>query len=308
MEYYNINVFEPIQLYSILSFDYIYINVLDIYNYNLEVEIFKYSSLYDDFINEPTEFCRNTTICSVQSITSNFIHTEQSVILITNFTVFIKNNNELCCNEVNLTANNIILYFKLNNIFNNTNINNNYNMLTTATTNINCNITNKDKKNIILEWINDSNMYQLLHNKSSDKYYCLNLFFNIPIIIINAIIGSSTLIVNKDFNYALFFIYGLLNIVLAILVGISNYLKLGQQLQDHHNASILWNKFNRKLELELNNDIITVSLDYYNKEYDYLINISPIITSDIYMWYKQTYILQKTNSKPKNYMSTELPI
>ena len=150
----------------------------------------------------------------------------------------------------------------------------------------------EDQEHLLKKWADHALCYKLLHERAYKKYWCFNAWIQIPIIIISTLTGTGNFAsasISNDNNY-LIFTLGALNIIAGILATITNYLGIAQKLEIHKIITISWEKFNRKIEIELikiradrknPNDYISHISDEYNK----LIDMSPIISNDILRWF-----------------------
>ncbi len=174
----------------------------------------------------------------------------------------------------------------------------------------------KEQELLLKKWANKAICFKVMHDRSMQKYWCLNNWFNIPIIIISTITGSTNFVVPSLERYQdlLMFIIGAFNIFSAILVSISTFLGNSQKIESHKLASISWDKVVRKIQIELakkRNDRIEAKLfiKYITDEYDHIIHISPIIPNDIIIWF--TNIVESNQLEPIlccfDYSNTCLP-
>lgn len=152
---------------------------------------------------------------------------------------------------------------------------------------------NKEQENIVKKWADKALCFKLMHERANKKYWCLNAWFNIPIIIISTITGTGNFATSGMTNNVenMIFLLGGLNIFSAILGTISTYIGIAQKIESHRIASIAWGKYSRKLQIELSKYIDDrVNVDNFIKnaadEYDRLIEISPILSNDIIRWFK----------------------
>ena len=150
-----------------------------------------------------------------------------------------------------------------------------------------------DEECILKKWADKASCLKLLHERSHKKYWCLNAWFNIPIIIISTITGTANFASSSIDSNSNIFIYviGGFNIFGGILATIATYTGIAQKLEAHRFASISWDKFSRKIQIELSKprkDRVNPKdfVKYATDEYDRLIEISPIISNDIIRWFK----------------------
>lgn len=152
-----------------------------------------------------------------------------------------------------------------------------------------------EQEHILKKWADKALCFKIMHDRSYKKYWCLNAWFNIPIIIISTITGTGNFasgsIDNID-THLFILLIGSLNIFGGILATIATYTGIAQKLEAHRFASISWDKYSRKIQIELSksrND--RVKAKYFIRQsaddYDRLMEISPMIPNDIIRWFKQ---------------------
>ena len=149
-----------------------------------------------------------------------------------------------------------------------------------------------EQEQILKKWADKALCLKMMHERSNRKYWCLNAWFNIPVIIISTLTGtgnfaSSSLGGNSS---TFIFILGALNISSGILATIASYTGVAQKLEAHRFSTISWDKFSRKIQIELaksRKDRVKAK-DFIKQiadEYDRLIEMSPILPNDIIRWF-----------------------
>jgi hypothetical protein len=150
----------------------------------------------------------------------------------------------------------------------------------------------KEQEQILKKWADKSLCFKMMHERSYKKYWCLNAWFNIPVIIISTITGTGNF-ASGSFGSGsgyITFIIGGFNLFAGILATIATYTGVAQKLEAHRFSSVAWDKFSRKLQIELAKsrldrlkakDFIKQSAE----EYDRLIEMSPILPNDIIRWF-----------------------
>jgi uncharacterized membrane protein YhaH (DUF805 family) len=150
----------------------------------------------------------------------------------------------------------------------------------------------KEQEQILKKWADKSLCFKMMHERSYKKYWCLNAWFNIPVIIISTITGTGNF-ASGSFGSGsgyITFIIGGFNLFAGILATIATYTGVAQKLEAHRFSSVAWDKFSRKLQIELSKsrtdrvkakDFIKQSAE----EYDRLIEMSPILPNDIIRWF-----------------------
>lgn len=150
----------------------------------------------------------------------------------------------------------------------------------------------KEQESILKKWADKSLCFKMMHERSYKKYWCLNAWFNIPVIIISTVTGtgnfaSGSFGPNAEF---IIFIIGAFNLFAGILATVATYTAVAQKLEAHRYSSVAWDKFARRIQIELAKsradrvkakDFIKASAE----EYDRLIEMSPILPNDIIRWF-----------------------
>jgi len=150
----------------------------------------------------------------------------------------------------------------------------------------------KEQEQILKKWADKSLCFKMMHERSYKKYWCLNAWFNIPVIIISTITGTGNFASGSFGGGSTYvsFIIGGFNLFAGILATIATYTGVAQKLEAHRFSSVAWDKFSRKLQIELAKsrldrlkakDFIKQSAE----EYDRLIEMSPILPNDIIRWF-----------------------
>jgi len=149
----------------------------------------------------------------------------------------------------------------------------------------------REQEVILKKWADKSICFKMMHERSYKKYWCLNAWFNIPVIIISTITGTGNF-ASGSFGSAQYitFIIGGFNLFAGILATVATYTGVAQKLESHRFSSIAWDKFSRKVQLELakaRSDRIKAKdfIKQATEEYDRLIEMSPILPNDIIRWF-----------------------
>jgi hypothetical protein len=154
-----------------------------------------------------------------------------------------------------------------------------------------------DHENILVDWADKAMCYRWLHSKNYEKYRKLNTWFTIPVIIMSTLTGTANFAqerVPPDMRGYYSMVVGGVNIVAGVVTTIQNFLKIGELNEAHRIASISWDKFYRKIKVELAKPPIErQSVDIYIKhcteEFDRLMETSPEIDQKIIMLFKETF-------------------
>jgi hypothetical protein len=150
----------------------------------------------------------------------------------------------------------------------------------------------KEQEQILKKWADKSLCFKMMHERAYKKYWCLNAWFNIPVIIISTITGTGNFASGSFGPSSLYitFVIGGFNLFAGILATIATYTGVAQKLEAHRFSSVAWDKFSRKVQIELAKsrpdrirakDFIKQSAE----EYDRLIEMSPILPNDIIRWF-----------------------
>jgi hypothetical protein len=149
-----------------------------------------------------------------------------------------------------------------------------------------------NSEKILKKWADKALCFKLMHERANKKYWCLNAWFNIPVIIISTITGTGNFASSAFGDYSTYaaYVIGAFNISAGILATISTYLGVAQKLEAHRFASLSWDKFSRKLQMELaksREDRIREKefIKQCSEEYDRLVEISPILPNDVIRWF-----------------------
>lgn len=150
-----------------------------------------------------------------------------------------------------------------------------------------------EQEHILKKWADKSICYKMMHERAYRKYWCLNAWFNIPIIIISTLTGTGNFASSNFGSYSLYiiFIIGSLNLFGAMLATIASYINVAQKLESHRFAFVHWDKFSRKIQVELAKIRLDrvkakIFIKQSGDEYDRMIEMSPILPNDIIRWFK----------------------
>ena len=150
---------------------------------------------------------------------------------------------------------------------------------------------------VLADWADKSVCYKWLHLKSNEKYHSLHIWYTIPVIVMSTLTGTANFAQSKippDFlNYAVMIIGGV-NILAGIITTIQQFLKINELNEAHRVASISWDKFYRRLKVELSKNPSERQhvREFFNSstdEYDRLMEASPMIDEDILKKFKNTF-------------------
>lgn len=158
---------------------------------------------------------------------------------------------------------------------------------------------------ILVDWADKAMCYRWLHSRNTDRYRILNTWFTIPVIIMSTLTGTANFAqeqvpINLRSYYSM--IVGSINILAGIITTIQNFLKISQLNESHRVASIAWDKFYRKIKLELakspeERTDVELFLKNSSEEFDRLIETSPDIDRVILKKFKETFEGKKNLSQ-----------
>jgi hypothetical protein len=169
---------------------------------------------------------------------------------------------------------------------------------------------------VLAEWGDKAMCYKWLHAKSHSKYRQLNTWYTIPVIVMSTLTGTANFAQDKipeSFRGYATMIIGGVNILAGIITTIQQFLKITEINEGHRVSSIVWDKFYRKVKVELSKhrDERTHVKDFFKsatEEYDRLMETSPVIDKNIIELFNATFNKPKINVNPllENQMKKEI--
>lgn len=155
----------------------------------------------------------------------------------------------------------------------------------------------REHEEILIDWGDKAMCYRWMHSKSNEDYSIQNTWFTIPVIIMSTITGTANF-AQDQFpssirNYAPMLI-GSVNIFAGIITTIQQFLKIGELNEAHRVSAISWDKFYRKIKVELSKSPIerqnvTDFIKSCTEEYDRLTETSPPIKQNILDKFSETF-------------------
>ena len=129
------------------------------------------------------------------------------------------------------------------------------------------------------------------------KYNKLNTWFTIPVIVMSTLTGTANFAQEKfpdNIKEYAPMIIGCVNITAGIITTVQQFLKIGELNESHRVASLSWDKFYRRIKVELSKapderSPIEVFLKTSAEEFDRLMEISPSITESVTKQFKKTF-------------------
>ena len=156
----------------------------------------------------------------------------------------------------------------------------------------------KEHEELMVDWADKAMCYRWLHAKSNKKLTTLNTWFTIPVIIMSTVTGTANFAQEKfpeaTREYVPMLIGGV-NIVAGIITTVQQFLKIGELNEAHRIASLSWDKFYRKIRIELAKSPderinITDFLKTCAEDFDRLMEISPVINEKIIQQFRDTFL------------------
>ena len=150
-----------------------------------------------------------------------------------------------------------------------------------------------DQERMLKKWADKALCFKMMHERANKRFWCLNAWFNIPVIVISTITGTGNFASGSfgdGSDQTFIFALGALNIFAGILATIASYTNVAQKLEAHRFSTISWDKYARKLQIELSKSRKdrAKAKDYIKQaaeDYDRLIEMSPILPNDIIRWF-----------------------
>jgi hypothetical protein len=166
----------------------------------------------------------------------------------------------------------------------------------------------EEEENLLKDWADKAQCYELLHSKSHAVYKSRHTWFVIPVIVISTVTGTANFaqdkITNERDKNIFVMVVGGLNIFAAIITTISQFLKVSEMNEGHRVASYSWGKYYRNIKTELAKhpldrtnpaDLIAMA----KEEYDRLLELSPMIPKKIITEFNRTFLKNNKISKPE---------
>lgn len=146
-----------------------------------------------------------------------------------------------------------------------------------------------EEENILREWADKSQVYELFHGKGHLIYKKKNARYVIPVIIISTLTGTANFAQERvpvDYQNVFVMIIGSLSIIAAIISTISQFLRISELNEAHRVASLSWGKFSRNAKTDLAKHPLdrgdpVMTLKVAKEEFNRLLEISPIIPKNV---------------------------
>jgi hypothetical protein len=150
----------------------------------------------------------------------------------------------------------------------------------------------REQEVILKKWADKALCFKMMHERAQRRFWCLNAWYNIPVIILSTITGAGNLGTESFSKYVPYLPYliGGINIFAGIVATIATYTGVAQKLEAHKFACISWDKYSRKIQIELaksRKDRVKAKdfIKQAAEDYDRLIEMSPILPNDIIRWF-----------------------
>jgi hypothetical protein len=151
---------------------------------------------------------------------------------------------------------------------------------------------------LLKEWADHAVCYRWLHEHSHKKYNTIYTKLNIPIIMISTITGTANFaqgkIVDEKTRDYVAMIIGFFSISAGILATVLSFFKISEKKEQHNNCAKLWDKLHRNIQVEMvkppsERMAKKTMMDITKKEYDRLVDDSPIIPDDVIKVFNATF-------------------
>lgn len=165
----------------------------------------------------------------------------------------------------------------------------------------------KDHEKILVDWGDKAMCYRWLHAKSHNRLNKINTYFTIPVIIMSTLTGTANFAADRvPENYRGYYsmIIGFINIVAGIITTIQQFLKISELNEAHRVSSISWDKFYRRIKVELakspnERQNVYDFLKACTEEFDRLMETSPTIQKKIIILFQETFDNDKLDPEKK---------
>ena len=169
-----------------------------------------------------------------------------------------------------------------------------------------------EHEKILIDWADKAMCYRWLHSRSHQRFSKVNTYFTIPVIIMSTLTGTANFAqdrVPEDYRGYFSMGVGFFNILAGIITTIQQFLKISELNEGHRVSSIHWDKFYRKIRVELSKPYderqnVVDFLKNCTEEFDRLMETSPIIQNRIIILFQKTF--NNTNDERKKEMFAKL--
>jgi hypothetical protein len=147
----------------------------------------------------------------------------------------------------------------------------------------------EEEENILREWADKAQCYEIMNTKSHEIYKFRNTLFVIPVIIISTITGTANFAQDRvpasKLNTFVMIVGGF-NILAGIITTIGQYLKIAELNESYRVGALQWGKFYRNIKTELVKHPLdrmepSSMLSMCKEEFDRLLEIYPNIPQKV---------------------------
>ena len=150
---------------------------------------------------------------------------------------------------------------------------------------------------ILIDWADKAMCYRWLHARSHQRFSKVNTYFTIPVIIMSTLTGTANFAQDRVPEYYRGYYsmgVGFVNILAGIITTIQQFLKISELNESHRVSAIHWDKFYRKIKVELSKPTderqnISSFLKNCTEEFDRLMETSPIIQKQTIELFQSTF-------------------
>lgn len=169
---------------------------------------------------------------------------------------------------------------------------------------------------ILIDWADKAMCYRWLHARSHQRFSKINTYFTIPVIVMSTLTGTANFAQDRVPEYYRGYYsmgVGFVNILAGIITTIQQFLKISELNEGHRVSAIAWDKFYRKIKVELSKPIqerqnITGFLKNCTEEFDRLMETSPIIQKNIIQLFQSTFSGKKmTDQQKESFLKLKKP-
>ena len=169
---------------------------------------------------------------------------------------------------------------------------------------------------ILIDWADKAMCYRWLHARSHQRFSKINTYFTIPVIVMSTLTGTANFAQDRVPEYYRGYYsmgVGFVNILAGIITTIQQFLKISELNEGHRVSAIAWDKFYRKIKVELSKPVqerqnITDFLKNCTEEFDRLMETSPIIQKNIIQLFQSTFSGKKmTDQQKESFLKLKKP-
>jgi len=158
---------------------------------------------------------------------------------------------------------------------------------------------------ILVSWADQAQCYTWLCYRAHLRYARLQACFSIPTIIFSTVIGAASF-TNISGSFALYLplVIGSVNISIGFLTTIQQYFKISEYNENFRICSRAWDKYARRIELELTRDPCTreaagLFLKRASEDFERLMETTPSLPIDIVKEFERKFEKEKGVEKPR---------